>query len=158
MKFLKSFLLMLHTQILINVLFVLVYHFNLPKFARFDSPVKNLAMFSGILMGLYFVIALGFGLFKPKVLDYPFKSGFMMLLLFGTYTISFAMAQKDLVYWTLYALTHFPVGWFLKSVLASEFTLVFQFALMIPVLTAVLAQIMGYGLSQQIHRLLKRSK
>lgn len=152
MKVLKSLLLAIHTLAIFFPVCLLLSHLGLNPFNLHPDPRVRIGILALVLLALYLLSALILAHWLPKVREWPFKAGWVGILLILGYSVSFAWAQVEPNAWRVYFILNAPVGLSLKNLLASEFTFPIQLLLALTVFAPILGQKWGYGLDAWMAR------
>ena len=155
---LKTILLTLHLQIIMNLIFFLMIQFGIKVFNFHEQALINTFLYSLSLMFVYFLFALVLCFIRPQILNYPFKVWALLILLMSIYSISFVLSQSDFNAWRIYFIAHLPIGYFIRPFLASQFDLSQQFLICISALTPALGITFAYELCAWIKRKRKKSR
>ena len=155
---LKTILLTLHTQIIINLFVFIFIQLGIKVFVFNEHNLVNSVLFALSLIPPYFLFSLCLGLLKPKLLSLPFKEWSLLILLIGLYTLSFILSQSDFNQWRIYFIGHMPVAYMLRSWLPSDFDFTQQFLIGLSALTPALGLKFGYEISTWLNRRYKKSR
>jgi|GEM_PF-5659040 len=151
MKLLKSLLLVIHLQFMLDIFFLALNHLGVNVLSLFTGThVVQLSLYSLVLFFVYLVSALVSSALFPTQRNLPKKAGIWFGLMFLSYSVLFALAQNDPMMWTYYLSLNFPLGIAYRSLLASEFTLSLQFIPLLSTLTAYLGLKLGFALMEWI--------
>ncbi len=154
---LKTLLLTIHTQLMINLIFFLMIQMGIKVFVFHDQAIFNTLYYALFLSFIYFVFVVLLSFIKPKILSYPFKAWALLILLGILYTLSFALAQSDFDQWRIFFIGHLGLGYFVRSWLPSQFDFTQQFLIAFTVLGPALGVKLAYELCTWLQYRLKKS-
>lgn len=158
MKILKSILFSLHLQVAVNLVFVLLLISGIGPSTFRVNGFENHLIWMTLFSIIYFGISVLLFRFKPDLLKLPSKSLILTLILFILYTLSFALAQNDPNQWRILWLSHLPLGWLMRSDLASSLDLNLQLSFIVAILSPGLGLKGAEWLSLKLQSISKKAR
>jgi len=145
LKYFQSFLFIILVQLCANIIFALfTIFFNLDMTQIFNGYNLAFVMQNTIIVIIYFLITIGWGLYFKNSYKYSAKARILGSILLIIYLITFYLSIDDLNLFKYFLYIHYPIGSLYRTLVFSSFTLVLRISLLISIITACFGVYLGH--------------